>query len=160
MKLPKINVKLVQEVMDWIDFKAGTEGYPAWLQAFYSSTRVPSDVFDKYRSKEETEQKAAAYEKNYCGTAFCVAGFVAREYSGRRPGFGNAVVLPQDTVITNHLGEEYLTGWTNDWLHAGRHLLGLTTTEAEQLFDGGNSKARIRELFNKFLEARGEAVRV
>jgi len=154
MDTPKLNVKKIVEIWDWIEFKAGTEGLPAWMQ----TTWVTDAVEEHWAWMDhKLGGQAAAYEEEYCGTGCCVAGFATLDVTDTKtremiPGKKVYNVEGESMTITRSMRGNF-----QDY---AAFVLGLTLWEAGRLFDGDNTKDDIRRILNKILENRGEAIRL
>lgn len=145
--LPQLNLKLLMEVWDWISFKAGHDGEPAWNQEDWVT-----DHFEYDSWMNEIKNGYAAADVDYCGTAYCAAGYALRDQMNSDNDL--------NSVIVNIWGQElHLADNVNRrWEEAGAHVLGLTSTESGALFSGGNTKGKVRRIMNNILRSRGEEI--
>jgi hypothetical protein len=158
MDAPKLNEKLIMEIWDWISFKAGTDGFPAYNQGTWHTTEMLMDeVLEVTLAREpEYQHGVASYQEGYCGTACCVAGYALLENTNPKTG-----QLLEGTKVTNVEGEDVIINYdTRDWWALGAHKLGLTDEEATSIFSGDNKIEDVRAKFNKVLAARGSALRL
>ena len=157
-----INVKEVVRIGEWLDIKAAHDPeVPVWFQGGWMHEVNVRDPLVNRQYGLETAEKVV--DKNFCGTACCVAGYVAWEYvvPNGRHALSNSVrkpfVTPDGTRIDPCANEE------RDYRHvafAAQAILGITDSEANVLFTGSNSADEIKFYLNAFLEVRGESVRI
>lgn len=151
-ELPKLNVKKLIQCWDWVDYKSGLGGEPAWNQMEWVT---------EVNTEEALEEGLRFDEENFCGSAFCVAGYALRDQ------LTDTKNLPG--IVINAEGDEYklVPSAANNiapfqgndtWERAGAHVLGLTWSEASQLFSPENEKEKIRDIMNATLKSRGEEI--
>ena len=87
--------------------------------------------------------------RSSCGTAFCIAGHAAT-LAGMEPVWktsGDYVAM--DSVMDGDGNTSYVGD-------AAQRLLGLTPTEGQELFDGGNTRADIQAVAERIAARGGE----
>lgn len=166
--LPKMDLKKVQEVWDWIEFKAGVDGEPAWNQEHWATViTTDEEAQNSLRSAARDEvvrvHGVNLFEEEYCGTACCVAGYVLKDKTDftyvKESGFPSPILLVGEKVF--NVEDEYMIiEDERDWEYYAAFALGITLEEANKLFGGCNTAEEIKALFNEFLEKRGEAMRL
>jgi len=110
--------------------------------------------------------------QNECGTSFCIAGyasFASGHTEMREPPLEETCQLEdcvncqtKPGVPALHVTGLDLIGWDRDastmdeaWCEMGEKLLGLTSNEADALFDGSNSIEDVLEITEKICSSRG-----
>jgi hypothetical protein len=154
-ELPELNVALIEQILKWAEYTAGTEGHPAWYQGSWATEVLPG-AFEHHESSNAPE--------GFCGTAFCAAGY-ALHVTGNLEKTDNQFqpFIPKQ-VITNERGETLsshlcdcgcgqATPW--GWMGAGAHVLGFTEEEAKEFFATSNSLLRLKTLARWFANDRG-----
>lgn len=157
--LPKLNVALLEEAVQWAEFESGKNGV-AWHQGSWVSTIQNAEV-DLFNPDED--DYVTFYHnvpKNFCGTTFCMAGYALMQthnlvrddeiyYPAQEiRGYNGEVVEAEG-------GEDSV-----DWIAGGAAVLGLTYSEARQFFDGANNLDLLKELAKSFADARGEYIEI
>ncbi len=150
-----INVKAVMDAWDWVSYKAGQDGEPHWYQDAWAQ-----------RWKEHQAgaivpgltSVGAAERYSFCGTTYCLAGYLAREHVAHQ-GDGEGELI-MGSRVTNHEGDILTVNAAVGWTQIGAFILGITLPEANLLFTGSNTKEDIRRIFNDLLETYGEEVRL
>jgi hypothetical protein len=164
--LPTLNVALLEECLKWAEFSAGTEGNPAWYQASWVSNILGGDQRD---STFEFGRRigAAQFEENYCGTAYCMAGYALQQTGNlvtvQMPHLIDGVANTQEpkNEIVNERGECLsMAGRRLDWNSAGGHVLGLSYREAHAFFDGDNTLEKLKAFAAAFAERRGVPIHI
>lgn len=116
---PVLNTVLLQAVLD--DIKADLK---AWDQRHYALK-----MHDQHGAP--------------CGTAYCFAGHaVRRAYPQATFAFRQSYTGLEDSALSVELGDGKLHSIDN----LATEILGLTTSEASVLFDGGNSLASLEHM--------------
>lgn len=127
-----INKPLIQKVMEKIEEMPSVHDfYAAHRETGYSGP--PVDVWNQ----GEWLTKLFKVRGRTCGTAGCFAGWTA--------------VL--DGAVDDGDGRVYLNDRVISVGNYARKALGLSDTQAYDLFSGGNSKEDLRRIVNKLLES-------
>jgi hypothetical protein len=151
---PPINEKLLADVVAWAaaeHVRAKITGKSEWHQAAWIS------------------QQGTDRTGNECGTAFCLAGKVAVT-EGWLPEDLLRHKLDPENYPTPYVGADWsrvapvdidpdeFSDYSRGVSEVAQEKLGLTTSEASQLFEGNNSIERIVELAEEFVERRRPVV--
>lgn len=136
--MPKVNVPEIKDLQAWIEEQAALPvQQSAWAQAVWI-------VSGENIGRE-------------CGTAYCAAGRTVEKHQLVRPMPSSAMVVvpdPQnwDGAVRYHSGEDLPDIWAVTIDDAARQILGLTETEARDLFRGANDLDDMRRAFAEILE--------
>lgn len=174
-ELPKLNLELITECLRWVEHNTEETESPLWFQGTWNTT-INKD------NRDVQYQFQGTARENYCGTAFCVAGYAvhASGFSMNMSSLAKAGLLDKfdyplayedpetaiyrftemtDPGMVGHDGElvaPNATRWGEiDWETAGQRLLGLTPTETARLFAGNNGASYIRALILAIVKSRG-----
>jgi len=119
---PTVNVPLLRKAVEWVEAQIELDGWGQWDQtAWVTPEGERIDLYDLEVG---------------CGTAYCVAGYIGQllnpAYAGDMWGGG----APFEGGV--HVSD------------IAREALGLTTMQADLLFESTNGPRRIRELAEGF----------
>lgn len=118
-----VNVPLLRKAVEWAEAEASKPGGGHWCQATWK--------LDLDASQENAVHIASLAQ---CGTAFCIAGWVAAQELGEDRVDYNGFVHYEDGTV------EHVADFAAD-------ALGIAAVEdADDLFAGGNSIERVREV--------------
>lgn len=87
-----------------------------------------------------------------CGTAYCVAGYIAEVVDGKKMVQHDCVDMDEGTTL-----DQRRRGFDPDLVHVSNYArwrLGLTQAQANSLFAGSNTAADIRRLAEDFAGER------
>jgi len=142
--MAEVNVPLLRKAVEWVEeqdkkpeiesewyqgewmvsdrqyaWRMASEGVAEYRDAMYARNEYLS-----YDEQKKLVELASYWLENSCGTAYCVAGYVAQMHE---PGFQTAHQVRGESI------ENY-----------ARKKLGLSQDQADQLFSGGNDAADVR----------------
>lgn len=122
-----VNYKLLDEIMEFIEAHPET-----WHQASWFQHLDPETGDSKWHVTIEEVS-----ERNSCGTSFCFAGHVALH-----EGF------PSPPLDSNESWERTIDGerWPEHVDTFAMNRLGITTAQADALFDGDNTMTDLRNM--------------
>lgn len=154
--LPTLNIELIEKTLKWIEFTAGTEGHPAWRQRSWAR------LIRGEEAKKLFAENNANMPEDFCGTAFCAAGYALSETGNLRRLRHGGLALAE--TIHNALGEKLVLkgpfdyGYYSTWEVAGAHVFGMTLPEADDFFDEDNTLAVLKKLAREYAEKRGATI--
>jgi len=124
--MTEVNVPLLRKAVEWVESEVAKPWeIREWDQEDWVSDSHRDPEFRQYAESKDLNIKAA-----HCGTAYCVAGYIAQLHN---PVFEkNEMALIDGNRV--HSSD-----------YAAR-LLGLDDQQAHRLFYGGNSAERVREV--------------
>lgn len=178
-ELPKLNIDLLRECVDWAKSKSGLNGFPLWNQTTWHN------LVDKGHAYRVNNRKR---EADYCGAAFCMAGYatyvsgasqslwklydenkitteelrwdrgidVEIESSFIDDAMSMEQTDPNMVGYDGNLVNPNVTKWGEiSWRSAAQALLGLTNCEADALFNGDNRIGDVKRISASIAESRG-----
>ena len=168
-ELPKLNLSLLEQAVRWANASAKgklQDHEPKWLQGTWGDKRWWKKLVP---TRNEKGQFSGTEVKHYCKTNYCIFGYVLEETNNVTfgvnwkdlnrttvQGYTYEVEVSINPVIQTPNGEMEIA--PGDFYTAGAAVLGLTPTEAQQLFSGCNAIYKIKLLARRIAASRGETL--
>lgn len=122
----EVNIPLLRKAVEWVESQAALPGAEReWHQEIWFISAEDTHLYTAW-GKRLAEQALPS-----CGTACCVAGWVASQ---------------EEPLIYHHQSNMYYNRKGEEPAIAAARLLGLTDSQADHLFSASNSAADIRRI--------------
>jgi hypothetical protein len=144
---PIPDIPRLRKTVEWAEAEAAQPDGGRWRQSNWYSFLGAEPHF-KMDAEVALTGEGVASEEGFCKTAFCIAGkaVVDSDQFVLRAGGGGSCLMAYDLDTGEHM----------PWGVAGATVLGLTSVEAEALFDERNTIDDVRHVAEEIAARVGE----